>query len=173
MQSQPQHSSAQHHLASNSIITSSQVPIPREAMHEIATPLGLADAAAAAALPRGNGDRGTAAVTTATAQTAEALGPVGAAAAAGGWHGERNVQLSADWPCSCVRLRGDTAAVGVAVRGGERDGRRGPRGPRGGESRQGCRRRDAVSQGLSGRSGIGVVLSWRKCAKAQRTGALR
>ncbi|CAM9601896.1 unnamed protein product [Scytosiphon promiscuus] len=90
------------------------VPIPREAMHEVATPLGLADAAAAANLPRHPGDGGTRG-RTGTAHTAEALGPVGAAAAAGGWYGEANVQLSADWPCSCVRVKGDAPAVREAV----------------------------------------------------------
>eukprot|EP00903_Cladosiphon_okamuranus_P007059 g6862.t1 len=90
------------------------VPIPREALHEVATPLILADAAAAAAAAAVSpdcGDRKPAAV----AAVAEVLGPVGAAAAAAGWVGELNVQLLADWPCSCVRVRGDATAVRVAV----------------------------------------------------------
>ncbi|CBJ31454.1 expressed unknown protein [Ectocarpus siliculosus] len=93
------------------------VPIPREALHEVATPLRLADAAAAAAAatassPRTGDGKRTAA---AAGQIAEVLGPMGVAAAACGWRGEGNVQLLADWPCSCVRVRGEAAAVSVAV----------------------------------------------------------
>ncbi|CAM9955247.1 unnamed protein product [Ectocarpus sp. 8 AP-2014] len=93
------------------------VPIPREALHEVATPLRLADAAAAAAAatassPKTGDGKRTAA---AAGQIAEVLGPMRVAAAACGWRGEGNVQLLADWPCSCVRVRGEAAAVSVAV----------------------------------------------------------
>ncbi|CAM9696908.1 unnamed protein product [Ectocarpus sp. 4 AP-2014] len=93
------------------------VPIPREALHEVATSLCLADAAAAAAAatassPKTGDGKRTAA---AAGQIAEVLGPMGVAAAECGWRGEGNVQLLADWPCSCVRVRGEAAAVSVAV----------------------------------------------------------
>lgn len=89
------------------------MPIPRDALLEVASPLGLADAAAAAVAATSTvSDRRTAA----TAEMVEMLGPMGAAAAAGGWVGEAKVQLLADWPCSCVRVKGDVAAVRVAVR---------------------------------------------------------
>ncbi|CAM9815407.1 unnamed protein product, partial [Ectocarpus sp. 13 AM-2016] len=93
------------------------VPIPREALCEVATPLRLADAAAAAAAatassPKTGDGKQTAA---AAGQIAEVLGPIGVASAACGWRGEGNVQLLADWPCSCVRVRGEAAAVSVAV----------------------------------------------------------
>lgn len=91
------------------LLPASQVHVPREALHDIAAPLVLADAAAVAASP--GCDRRASAV----AETAEALGPVGAAAVAAGWIGEPDVQLLADWPCSCVRVRGDATSVRAAV----------------------------------------------------------
>lgn len=81
----------------------------------MATSLHLADAAAAATAssPKTGDGKRTAA---AAGQIAKVLEPMGVAAAACGWRGEGNVQLLADWPCSCVRVRGEAAAVSVAVR---------------------------------------------------------
>ena len=89
------------------------MPVPREALGEISSALALTDAAATAtAFGSGGGD----------SQTLETAGAVAAGCLAGavtfpkGWRGEAGVQLLADWPCSCVRVMGETGVVQAAVR---------------------------------------------------------
>lgn len=97
--------------------------MPREALHEVASPLSLAEAASTAStLPFGEirtggiKDRGIQTAAAATAAVAAMGGLVGRDFALGGWRGEGDVQLLADWPYSCVRAKGDPRAVQVAVR---------------------------------------------------------
>ena len=98
-----------------------QVPVPREALGEVSSALALTDAAAAAA-PFGSGDGDSRTLETAVAVAAGYL--AGTATFPGGWRGETGVRLLADWPCSCVRVMGETGAVQSAVsyEGGKRGG---------------------------------------------------
>lgn len=99
-------------------ITQTQVTVAREALHLVGNPVSLADAALVAVADDSPADR--VAATKAAAAAAVEVVSAGGGGRAGGievgeWRGVGEVRLFTDWPCSCVRVRGEEAAVQLAV----------------------------------------------------------
>lgn len=92
--------------------------VPQEALDLIGNPVSLADAALVAVANDSPADR-AAATTAAAAAAMEAVSAGGGGRAGGAeigeWRGAGEVRLFTDWPGSCVRVRGEEAAVQLAV----------------------------------------------------------